>query len=353
MVRNYKKKTDRGSYTPEIVNAALVAVREECSVRKASMDFNIPRRTLNNYWSKFRSLNSPPQPVPASDVIPPACCVSTGNACSACRTGISCPRLASSRRNTARSITARSTTACNTSYKHAANRIRKNMAKKMITEHGLADSPQRIWNCDETGLPFVSASGSKAVISVEEVNPHLRGGRVENHSGKTTPVHPTEIRTSISPSSVVWLNTTGALANYATEAASEVTARDSPGWISGPGVGETAVRSQIVKELSRGQGASATNSERGLLTEVPFWVCLNTLRGHPKKKHEAPTPREIRLFFPLITYNLKQGYFRTELQARAFYSSFSAVCALANLPEDGVCTLKHVVKSTCLLAFKT
>nr|CAD7591513.1 unnamed protein product [Timema genevievae] len=36
---------------------------------------------------------------------------------------------------------------------------------------------------------------------------------------KPPPVHPTEIRTSISPSSVVWLNTTGALANYATEAA--------------------------------------------------------------------------------------------------------------------------------------
>nr|CAD7588019.1 unnamed protein product [Timema genevievae] len=35
---------------------------------------------------------------------------------------------------------------------------------------------------------------------------------------KPPPVHPTEIRTSISPSSVVWLNTTGALANYATEA---------------------------------------------------------------------------------------------------------------------------------------
>ncbi|CAG2053845.1 unnamed protein product [Timema podura] len=31
-------------------------------------------------------------------------------------------------------------------------------------------------------------------------------------------VYPTEIRTSISPSSVVWLNTTSALANYATEA---------------------------------------------------------------------------------------------------------------------------------------
>nr|CAD7441126.1 unnamed protein product [Timema bartmani] len=59
-------------------------------------------------------------------------------------------------------------------------------------------------------------------FSLEEVDPHLRGGRVENHLGKTTPVHPTEIRTSISPSSVVWLNTTGALANYATEAVLEL-----------------------------------------------------------------------------------------------------------------------------------
>nr|CAD7265411.1 unnamed protein product [Timema shepardi] len=55
-------------------------------------------------------------------------------------------------------------------------------------------------------------------VELEEVNPHLRGGRVENHLGKTTPVHPTEIRTSISPSSAVELNTTSALANYATEA---------------------------------------------------------------------------------------------------------------------------------------
>nr|CAD7199333.1 unnamed protein product [Timema douglasi] len=109
-------------------------------------------------------------------------------------------------------------------------------------------------------------------VELEEVNPHLRGWRVENHLGKTTPqftrprfeprsphlsaveqlnttsalanyaaeagseptfewresgkpfrknhppVHPTEIRTSISPSSAVELNTTSALANYATEA---------------------------------------------------------------------------------------------------------------------------------------
>nr|CAD7429653.1 unnamed protein product [Timema monikensis] len=55
-------------------------------------------------------------------------------------------------------------------------------------------------------------------VELEVVNPHLHGGRVENHLGKTTPVHPTEIRTSISPSSAVELNTTSALANYATEA---------------------------------------------------------------------------------------------------------------------------------------
>nr|CAD7425033.1 unnamed protein product [Timema monikensis] len=55
-------------------------------------------------------------------------------------------------------------------------------------------------------------------VELEEVNPHLRGEGVENHLGKTTPVHPTKIRTSVSPSSAVELNTTSALANYATEA---------------------------------------------------------------------------------------------------------------------------------------
>nr|CAD7443438.1 unnamed protein product [Timema bartmani] len=51
-------------------------------------------------------------------------------------------------------------------------------------------------------------------LNLEEVNPHLRGGRVENDLGKATPVHPTEIRTSISPSSTVELNTTSALYSF-------------------------------------------------------------------------------------------------------------------------------------------
>nr|CAD7392772.1 unnamed protein product [Timema cristinae] len=57
-------------------------------------------------------------------------------------------------------------------------------------------------------------------VELDEVNPHLRGGGVENHLGKPPSVHLTEIRTSISPSSAVELNTTSALANYATEAGS-------------------------------------------------------------------------------------------------------------------------------------
>nr|CAD7430770.1 unnamed protein product [Timema monikensis] len=66
-------------------------------------------------------------------------------------------------------------------------------------------------------------------VELEEVNPHLRGGRVENHLGNTPPVHPTEIRTSISPSSAIELNTTSALANYATEAGSTLYDLGAPG----------------------------------------------------------------------------------------------------------------------------
>nr|CAD7569225.1 unnamed protein product [Timema californicum] len=58
-------------------------------------------------------------------------------------------------------------------------------------------------------------------VELEEVNQHLRGGRVEKQLGKTTPVHSTEIRTWISPSSAVELNMTSALAIYATEAGSK------------------------------------------------------------------------------------------------------------------------------------
>nr|CAD7260680.1 unnamed protein product [Timema shepardi] len=62
-----------------------------------------------------------------------------------------------------------------------------------------------------------TAEDGEIEVKLEEVNPYLRGGRVENHLGKKPSVYPTEIRTSISPSLAVELNTTSALANYATE----------------------------------------------------------------------------------------------------------------------------------------
>nr|CAD7459042.1 unnamed protein product [Timema tahoe] len=67
-------------------------------------------------------------------------------------------------------------------------------------------------------------------LNIEEVNQHLRGGRVENHLEKPPPVHSTEIRTSISPSSAVELNTTSALANYANEAGKPTQLHKSKRW---------------------------------------------------------------------------------------------------------------------------
>nr|CAD7199890.1 unnamed protein product [Timema douglasi] len=56
-------------------------------------------------------------------------------------------------------------------------------------------------------------------VELEEVNPHLRGEKVPFRKKTLQFTRPTEIRTLISPSSAVELNTTSALANYATKAA--------------------------------------------------------------------------------------------------------------------------------------
>nr|CAD7454789.1 unnamed protein product [Timema tahoe] len=62
------------------------------------------------------------------------------------------------------------------------------------------------------GIGNVEFRGSEPAFAWRESGEPFR----KNHPS----VHPTEIRTSISPSSAVKLNTTGALANYATEAGS-------------------------------------------------------------------------------------------------------------------------------------
>nr|CAD7567932.1 unnamed protein product [Timema californicum] len=89
------------------------------------------------------------------------------------------------------------------------------------TQPVLPTPPQQWWKDNFQNFQQQPRQGI-GKVELEEVNPHLRGGRVENHLGKTTPVHPTEIRTSISLSSAVELNTTSTLANYATEAGESV-----------------------------------------------------------------------------------------------------------------------------------
>nr|CAD7409170.1 unnamed protein product [Timema cristinae] len=72
---------------------------------------------------------------------------------------------------------------------------------------------------------------------------------------KLPPVHPTEIRTSISPSSSVELNTTSVLANYATEAGKdiEVTTKSIGGEESRPKMSsEVGVRRQTEGQVAEG-----------------------------------------------------------------------------------------------------
>nr|CAD7264841.1 unnamed protein product [Timema shepardi] len=115
-------------------------------------------------------------------------------------------------------------------------------------------------------LPVI---GSLVYCESSEVNPHLRGGRVENHIGKTTPVHPTEIRISISPSSAVELNTTSALANYATEAGSRNIEVEVEGQEKPPPVHPSEIRTSIspssVVALNTTSALAnyATENERG------------------------------------------------------------------------------------------
>nr|CAD7575059.1 unnamed protein product [Timema californicum] len=70
--------------------------------------------------------------------------------------------------------------------------------------------------CPEDGAVIVPKHLTNALVVLSST---AENGEIEVRISEKPPsVHPTEIRTSISPSSAVELNTTSALANYATEA---------------------------------------------------------------------------------------------------------------------------------------
>nr|CAD7402356.1 unnamed protein product [Timema cristinae] len=148
-------------------------------------------------------------------------------------------------------------------------------------------------------------------VEFEEVNPHLRGGRVENHLGSPpAPVHPTEIRTSISPSSAVGLNTTSALANYATEAAPRLTIRSgytllSTNYANGLGIGK--VELEEVNPHLRGERERERES------------------GKPFRKITPSSPdRDLNLDLPVLSSRAQHDKRVSQLRHRALFVHYTA-----------------------------
>ena len=54
MVRNYKRKSKRGAWTQENMQAAINAVRAgQCGFKKAARDHGVPRTTLKRKFTKL------------------------------------------------------------------------------------------------------------------------------------------------------------------------------------------------------------------------------------------------------------------------------------------------------------
>nr|CAD7406675.1 unnamed protein product [Timema cristinae] len=103
--------------------------------------------------------------------------------------------------------------------------VRKYQPCSMKAYHGSAD------HSPNPGVPTVSLSLDELLVMNRPfiLNWNLHGQyRRHCFKEKPPPIHPTEIRTSISPPSAVEINTTSALANYATEAGLKV--RDLASW---------------------------------------------------------------------------------------------------------------------------
>nr|CAD7602657.1 unnamed protein product [Timema genevievae] len=96
--------------------------------------------------------------------------------------------------------------------------IQQNLLQEVTYSESEAWSePDRNVSLARIGLPE-ETTGVLRRRSLQEVTQSSESEEETAQETATKPVHPTEIRTSISPSSAVELNTTGALANYATKA---------------------------------------------------------------------------------------------------------------------------------------
>nr|CAD7194237.1 unnamed protein product [Timema douglasi] len=154
-------------------------------------------------------------------------------------------------------------------------------------------------------------------VELEEVSPHFRGGRVENHLGKTPVVHPTEIRTSISPSSAVELNTTSALANYVIEADIARAFRSGERWEGGE------IESRVLfvtHDLSRADMFPSLAHR--------YFRCTRPGSNPNLPVFSILVQHEIRALYHVATEAASQecGAYTSQRQSR----SFECACAAAN-----------------------
>nr|CAD7264421.1 unnamed protein product [Timema shepardi] len=145
-------------------------------------------------------------------------------------------------------------------------------------------------------------------VELVEVNPHLRGGRVENHLGTPPPVHPTEIRTSIYPSSAVELNTNSALANYATEAGNSNNRRQE---------GKKAVAI-----VTRDAGKEMKNAV-AIVTVTPHNLSWNGRTIDVSKRFQPEIERETSRLVARFTDHYTTGTVFYQMMKHRFLSSIS------------------------------
>nr|CAD7262314.1 unnamed protein product [Timema shepardi] len=132
-------------------------------------------------------------------------------------------------------------------------------------------------------------------VELEEVNPHLRGGRVENHLGKITPqfTRPRFEPRSLRPQQSSF-NTTSALANYATEAT--------------PSPNNQAV---IVRPVISRLALFSSSLYLSFLTTTPFRITLLTERRNEPVasksqrgvdlRRQIPRTAGVRLILTMLT----------------------------------------------------
>nr|CAD7587747.1 unnamed protein product [Timema genevievae] len=176
------------------------------------------------------------------------------------------------------------------------------MKSRLANDSHLERIGSRTGNHVLRGLRCTAESVSYGAVSVQ-CRLLLEYGEWKNIKEKPPPVHTTEIRTSISPSSAVELNTTSALANYATEA-EEVsphlrggrvenhlgkTTPSSPDRDSNlnlPALGGLAQHDWRVNQL-RHRGGREKERERLCAVSVD---CMSAPSGEPAAKHSTPSP---------------------------------------------------------------